>query len=164
MQSSPSFWKPKVVFLDQIISKKYCTKNSEMLAQKSRKKFVKNVFAVWLENALNTLFPELFWDRVLKYFPKWNHFKIYVRLRLSQWHINKNENKTYIKARLLLNRPDILQKDNLLMQTLYRTDLLSCSGFLNHLILRTCSWTRLIKHLQSILNNIWNLFEQHTQI
>jgi len=90
----PKFLKSKNSLLGLNNQHKILLKKLRDVGLKIKEKNLSKTFLqFWFENTLNTLFPELFWDSVLKYFPKRNHFKVYVRLRLSQWHINKNLRK-----------------------------------------------------------------------
>ena len=98
-QSSKHFWIARLT--------KYLCEISQKRSPKSRIK-TWNLFVQFLPwKTVWALFSDLFWDSVLKYFKKKNHFKVNDKSRPSNWHINKNL-KTYIKSKLLLNQPDIL--------------------------------------------------------
>ena len=87
----PKFFKAKNSLLGPNNQQKILLKKLRDIGLKIKEKNLWKMFLqFWLENTLNTLFPELFSYGVLEYFSKRNHFKVYVRLRLSQWHINKN--------------------------------------------------------------------------
>ena len=114
-----------------------------------------------LRNTWNTC-SQTISETVLKYFKRKNHFKVNVRLRPSNWHINKNIQK--IKSILYqdscwINRsPFAADLKSTVMNTLHSWSQDYCcehlAQLISRLLLRTPFLTDLKLVLESVANNL----------
>ena len=166
MQFSPSFSLPKIVSLDQVISRKSWLKKIRDIGPKIKEKIREKPFlqfglkTPWAPCSQN--YSEMVFFNI---FQKEKPFKMCVRSRLPHWHISKNLRKENLyQTKTPVESTGHLVKTQLTAANTLPTWSLGCLGFLESSFFEDLFLNKINQAFCKVFQTTFrSLFEQHTQ-